>query len=35
MNINFAYQQNGWLDSEVLASGKSFMAFDVNFKHIG
>ena len=35
MAINFDFQQNGWLDSEVLVSGKSFMVFDVHFKHIG
>ena len=37
MIINFEFQQNSWLDSEVLTSGtsKSFMNFDVDFKHVG
>ena len=35
MAINFEFQQNGWLDSEVLVLGKSFMVFDDHFKHTG
>ena len=33
MIINFEFQQNRWLDSEVLTSGKFCMRFDADFKH--
>ena len=32
MIINFEFQQNHWLDSEVLTSGKTFMIMHVGFK---
>ena len=35
MIINFEFQQNHRLDSEVLTSCKSFMTFDVGFKNFG
>ena len=33
MIINFEFQQNRWLGSEVLTLDKSFMRSDVDFKH--
>ena len=35
MIINCEFRRNRWLDSEVLTSGKSLVAFDVDFKHFG
>ena len=35
MIITFEFRPKPWFDSEVLTSGKSFMIFDVNCKHVG
>ena len=35
MIINFEFQENRWFDSEDLTLSKSFMRFDVDFKHFG
>ena len=35
MIIIFKFRPNCWHDLDVLTSGKSFMTFDVDFKHCG